>query len=168
VHGAVCLGEEDMRVLDALGKVEIVVVPNGHHRLDAQLWKERYRPGCRVLCPRACKKAVKEEVPRFEMWKACVVCLMRDCRTCLCFSLCGFFMFLCGSVLYVFLYVCDVCFLYVFFVSLNVKSVCVLEAEYRMCLCFSLCVYLYFSVVLFLYVFCMCMICVFSMFSLYL
>jgi len=92
--------------------------------------------------------------------KVCV-CLMQNCLTCPCFSLCIFYV-LCGSVFVCVLYVYDMC-LYVFFVSLNVKVCVCLMQNCLTCPCFSLCIF-YVLCGSVLYVFCMCMICVFSMF----
>ena len=43
-------------------RVAWIIVPNGYHRLDASVFKERY-PAARVLCPRGGHKKVEEVVP---------------------------------------------------------------------------------------------------------
>ena len=39
-----------MRDLEAYGAPAFLIVPNDHHRLDAQIWKERY-PALKVIAP---------------------------------------------------------------------------------------------------------------------
>jgi hypothetical protein len=62
VFSAIALKEEDMRRIGEVGTPSFLIVPNGHHRLDAHAWKERY-PELKVLCPPAAKKSVSEAVP---------------------------------------------------------------------------------------------------------
>jgi hypothetical protein len=61
VHNAVALEEDLMKEIEAFGAPEILIVPNGFHRLDATVWKQRY-PKSRVLCPSAARKKVEEVV----------------------------------------------------------------------------------------------------------
>jgi hypothetical protein len=61
-HNAVALEEAAMREIEAWGTPAYLVVPNGWHRLDAKIYKERY-PGLRVLCPRGSRKRVSRVVP---------------------------------------------------------------------------------------------------------
>jgi hypothetical protein len=61
VHNAVALDEASMKRLDGFGKVSALVVPNGYHRLDAAVFKERY-PEARVYCPAGARKKVEEVV----------------------------------------------------------------------------------------------------------
>ncbi len=61
VHNAIALEEEQMRELEAFGAPEILIVPNGYHRLDAKVFKQRY-PQVRVLCPASAKKRVEQVV----------------------------------------------------------------------------------------------------------
>ena len=42
IFNAVALDEEEMRVLEEFGTPAFLIVPNGHHRLDAKIWKNRY------------------------------------------------------------------------------------------------------------------------------
>lgn len=51
-----------MRQLEELGTPTIMVVPNGMHRSDCAVWKERF-PDIRVVCPAAAKSAVEAVVP---------------------------------------------------------------------------------------------------------
>lgn len=62
IFSAVALGEADMRRVEEVGKPSFLIVPNGHHRLDARPWKQRY-PKLKVLCPPGAKKSVSEAVP---------------------------------------------------------------------------------------------------------
>ena len=61
VHNAVALDEESMAKIEAWGPVAWLVVPNGFHRLDARIFKDRY-PQARVLCPAGATKKVAEVV----------------------------------------------------------------------------------------------------------
>jgi hypothetical protein len=62
IFSAVALGEAEMRRVEEVGKPSFLIVPNGHHRLDAHAWKQRY-PKLKVMCPPAAKKSVSEAVP---------------------------------------------------------------------------------------------------------
>jgi hypothetical protein len=62
VHNAMALDPESMARLDAWGPVTWLIVPNGWHRLDAKIFKDRY-PQARVLCPAGATKKVAEVVP---------------------------------------------------------------------------------------------------------
>jgi hypothetical protein len=56
------LNDIGMRRIEELGEPSFLIVPNGHHRLDARPWKQRY-PKMKVLCPPAAKESVSEAVP---------------------------------------------------------------------------------------------------------
>jgi hypothetical protein len=62
IFSAIALNEADMRRVEEVGKPSFLIVPNGHHRLDAHAWKERY-PKLKVLCPPGAKKSVSEAAP---------------------------------------------------------------------------------------------------------
>ncbi len=62
IFSAVALGEAAMRRVEEVGEPSFLIVPNGHHRLDARPWKQRY-PKLKVLCPPGAKKSVSEAVP---------------------------------------------------------------------------------------------------------
>jgi hypothetical protein len=62
VHNAMALGDAEMAEIDGWGKVAAIVVPNGYHRLDAKVFKDRY-PAARVLCPPGAKARVEQVVP---------------------------------------------------------------------------------------------------------
>jgi len=62
IHNAIALEEERMRELEAWGTPAFLLVPNGYHRLDAPLFKQRY-PDLRVLAPRGARKKVEDVVP---------------------------------------------------------------------------------------------------------
>lgn len=61
VHNAIALDEASMARIEAWGPVKFLVVPNGFHRLDAKIFKDRY-PAATVLCPRGSRKKVEEVV----------------------------------------------------------------------------------------------------------
>lgn len=61
VHNAIALEEALMKELDAWGTPSFIVVPNGYHRQDARIWKDRY-PAAKVLCPEGAKKNVAKVV----------------------------------------------------------------------------------------------------------
>jgi hypothetical protein len=62
VHNAIALEEPAMQELEAFGRVAYLVVPNGFHRQDARIWKDRY-PSAKVICPSGSRKKVSEVVP---------------------------------------------------------------------------------------------------------
>lgn len=62
VHNAIALDDASMAQLDAWGPVTALIVPNGYHRLDARIFKDRY-PQARVYCPRGATAKVAEVVP---------------------------------------------------------------------------------------------------------
>jgi hypothetical protein len=59
IHNGVALEEPSMKEIDAFGKPEYLIVPNGFHRLDAKVFKQRY-PDVKVLCPAGAKKKVAQ------------------------------------------------------------------------------------------------------------
>lgn len=61
-HSAIALEEPAMRSLEGAGSPAFLVVPNGFHRLDARIFKERY-PALRVVAPRGSRVKVEEVVP---------------------------------------------------------------------------------------------------------
>lgn len=61
VHNAVALAEEQMAEIDAWGRVAVIVVPNGFHRLDAKVFHDRY-PTARVVCPAGARGKVAQVV----------------------------------------------------------------------------------------------------------
>ncbi len=62
IHNAIALDDAEMAELDAWGKVSVLIVPNGYHRMDARIFKDRY-PDAKVLCPAAARKRVEQVVP---------------------------------------------------------------------------------------------------------
>jgi hypothetical protein len=62
IFSAIAVDEAAMREVEAVGKPAFLIVPNGHHRLDAPAWKKRY-PKIKVLCPPGAKDKVGEAVP---------------------------------------------------------------------------------------------------------
>jgi hypothetical protein len=61
IHNAIALDDASMKELEAFGEPAYLLVPNGFHRQDAFIFKQRY-PKLRVLCPRAATKKVRDVV----------------------------------------------------------------------------------------------------------
>lgn len=61
VFSPVALHEPEMREIEKLGAPAFMIVPNGFHRLDSRIWKERY-PETKVICPPGAKERVEEAV----------------------------------------------------------------------------------------------------------
>ena len=61
VFSPVALREPEMREIEKLGTPAFTIVPNGFHRLDSRIWKERY-PETKVICPPGAKHRVEEAV----------------------------------------------------------------------------------------------------------
>jgi hypothetical protein len=61
IHNAVALDEPSMKEIEAFGEPAYLLVPNGFHRQDAFIYKQRY-PKLRVLCPKAAVSKVKQVV----------------------------------------------------------------------------------------------------------
>lgn len=61
VFSAVALADAEMNVLERFGRPAFLVVPNDKHRLDAQVWKERY-PDMEVVAPRGSGEKVADVV----------------------------------------------------------------------------------------------------------
>jgi hypothetical protein len=62
IHNAVAMREEEMRELEAWGTPSVLFVPNGFHRMDAAIWKQRY-PKALVTAPIGARKRVAKVVP---------------------------------------------------------------------------------------------------------
>jgi hypothetical protein len=61
IYSAVALDEEAMKEIEALGPPRYLVVPGDAHRLDARIYKERYRNLC-VLTPPGARERVEKAV----------------------------------------------------------------------------------------------------------
>jgi len=61
IHNAIALEDELMKEIEAFGTPELLVVPNGYHRLDAKVFKQRY-PNMKVVCPTKTRKRVEDVV----------------------------------------------------------------------------------------------------------
>jgi hypothetical protein len=61
IHNAIALDEASMAELEAFGEPAFLLVPNGWHRQDAFIYKQRY-PRLRVLCPRGTSAKVAQVV----------------------------------------------------------------------------------------------------------
>lgn len=62
IHSAVALSDTVAKKMEALGRPEVLLVPNRFHRLDALVYKQRY-PHLRVICPAAARRQVETKVP---------------------------------------------------------------------------------------------------------
>lgn len=62
VHNAIALGDAEMAEIEAWGEPRLIFVPNGFHRQDAFIWKQRY-PKAKIVAPAASKKRVAKAVP---------------------------------------------------------------------------------------------------------
>lgn len=62
VHSAVCCSAETVAAIEALGPVRWIIVPSGHHRMDAPAWKARF-PDAKVVTTPASQKRVAQVVP---------------------------------------------------------------------------------------------------------
>ena len=65
IHSAICLNDEGMRTLEALGEITHIVVPCEMHCADIAPYKERY-PQAKILCPACAKAEVEKTVPISE------------------------------------------------------------------------------------------------------
>jgi hypothetical protein len=61
IHNAIALDPDEMQQLEAFGEVAAILVPNGWHRQDARIWKDRY-PKAKVFAPSKTLKKVAEVV----------------------------------------------------------------------------------------------------------
>jgi len=59
IFSAMSLADDQMNVLESFGTPAYMIVPNDHHRLDAQSWKERY-PAIRVIAPSGARSKVEK------------------------------------------------------------------------------------------------------------
>ena len=62
IHNPIALGADPMREVEAWGMPAYIVVPNGFHRLDARIYKERY-PDALVIGPSGHKKRIEQVIP---------------------------------------------------------------------------------------------------------
>lgn len=62
IWNAIALDEPEMKELEAWGTPAFLIVPNGAHRNDAKIWKQRY-PSLLVVCPPGAKQKVEQVVP---------------------------------------------------------------------------------------------------------
>jgi hypothetical protein len=61
IHNAIALDDASMAELEAFGEPAFLLVPNGWHRQDAFIYKQRYQK-LRVLCPRGTSAKVAQVV----------------------------------------------------------------------------------------------------------
>lgn len=61
LHSAIALDPQRLSELEGLGALTWLVVPNGHHRLDAPAYKAHY-PSLTVICPSGAARRVRRVV----------------------------------------------------------------------------------------------------------
>jgi len=61
IHNAIALEDPVMKEIEAFGTPEVLIVPNGFHRLDAKVFKERY-PQLKVYSPKSARSKVEQVV----------------------------------------------------------------------------------------------------------
>lgn len=61
VHNPIALDDAAMTELEAWGTLAQIFVPNGYHRQDARIWKDRY-PKAKIVCPTGATKRVAKVV----------------------------------------------------------------------------------------------------------
>lgn len=61
IHNAIALDDSEMKELEGFGEPAYLIVPNGFHRMDSVIYKQRY-PKLNVLCPQTARKKVSELV----------------------------------------------------------------------------------------------------------
>jgi len=61
VFNAIALEEPAMQELEAWGEPAVLVVPNGYHRQDARIWKQRY-PRMTVIAPPRGRRRIEKVV----------------------------------------------------------------------------------------------------------
>jgi hypothetical protein len=61
IHNAIALDDAEMAEIEAWGKPSFLIVPNGSHRLDSKIFKDRY-PALRVITAPGSKAKVEEVV----------------------------------------------------------------------------------------------------------
>jgi hypothetical protein len=62
VHNAIALEAEAMKELEQFGTVAAILVPNGFHRQDSFIWKQRY-PDAKIYAPKKARSKVQQIVP---------------------------------------------------------------------------------------------------------
>jgi hypothetical protein len=62
VYSAIALDENEMREVEAFGKLAFLIVPGDLHRMDAKIWKDRY-PEMTVVAPAGIRQRVEKVVP---------------------------------------------------------------------------------------------------------
>lgn len=62
IHSPIVIERKMLKSVLRKGKVSVVVVPSGMHRLDAATYREHF-PDAQLVCPRAAQEAVEQVVP---------------------------------------------------------------------------------------------------------
>jgi hypothetical protein len=62
IHSAIQLKDDDYSKIDALGRVEYIVVPNSYHNSDARFFAARY-PNAKVFVPKGAAESVRKNCP---------------------------------------------------------------------------------------------------------
>ncbi|TMQ11698.1 MAG: hypothetical protein E6J90_33825 [Deltaproteobacteria bacterium] len=62
VDNAIALDDAEMAEIEAWGEPRVLIVPNGYHRQDAVIWKQRY-PRSTVVAPPRGRKRIEKLMP---------------------------------------------------------------------------------------------------------
>ncbi len=65
LHSAIELQDADLGIVDGIGRVAVVLVPNSFHCSDASFWAERH-PDAKVLVPRQIEDAMAKKLTRVD------------------------------------------------------------------------------------------------------
>jgi hypothetical protein len=61
IHNAIALNDDEMKEVEAFGDPGYLIVPNGFHRMDSVIYKQRY-PKLNVVAPASARKKVAQLV----------------------------------------------------------------------------------------------------------
>jgi hypothetical protein len=61
IHNAIALEQDLMDEIEAWGKPELLIVPNGWHRLDSAIFEQRY-PDLKLVCPAGGRAKIEQVV----------------------------------------------------------------------------------------------------------
>ena len=62
IHNGIAVRDAELAEIQTWGPVKVIVVPNGWHRLDAKVFKDRF-PQAQIVTPSGARKKVQEVVP---------------------------------------------------------------------------------------------------------
>lgn len=62
IHSPIALKDEDMDTIEQWGQIAYIIIPNGWHRLDSKIYKQRF-PDAKIVCPRGSRKKIESVLP---------------------------------------------------------------------------------------------------------